>query len=146
MRRGLPCRLEALTRLLFYCIMSVYDISESGIMRDTPSQLPLREPTFYILLSLSPGPKHGYAIMKEVEALSEGRLLLSTGTLYGAIQRLLEEDWIRRVDDPLPNRTERERKAYALTGRGRRLLSTEIERLRQMVRVAGRIQPGEGTA
>jgi len=84
--------------------------------------------------------------MKEVEALSEGRLLLSTGTLYGAIQRLLEEDWIRRVDDPLPNRTERERKAYALTGRGRRLLSTEIERLRQMVRVAGRIQPGEGTA
>ena len=72
---------------------------------DILSRLPLREPTFFILLSLSPGPKHGYAILKEVEALSDGRVRLSTGTLYGAIKRLLDDDWIRRVDDPLPNRT-----------------------------------------
>ncbi|MGB2911349.1 MAG: helix-turn-helix transcriptional regulator [Anaerolineales bacterium] len=76
-------------------------------MNDTLSYLPLREPTFFILLSLSPGPKHGYAILKEVEALSEGRVLLSTGTLFGAIKRLLDRSWIRRVDDPIPNGTAR---------------------------------------
>ncbi|MBU2610799.1 MAG: helix-turn-helix transcriptional regulator [Chloroflexi bacterium] len=113
-------------------------------MNDILSHLPLREPTLYILLSLSPGPKHGYAIMKEVEILSESRLLLSTGTLYGAIQRLLNDGWIRRVEDPLPNSTDRERKAYALTEQGRRLLSAEIERLRKMVSVAGKIQTEEG--
>jgi DNA-binding PadR family transcriptional regulator len=105
-------------------------------MNDILSRLPLREPTFFILLSLSPGPKHGYAILKEVEALSEGRVRLSTGTLYGAIQRLLDDDWIRRVDDPLPNDTQRERKAYALTEQGRRILNAEIERLHKLVHVA----------
>ena len=105
-------------------------------MNDMLSNLPLREPTFFILLSLSPGPKHGYAILKETEALSEGRVKLSTGTLYGAIKRLLDGGWIRRVDDPLPPGTKRERKAYALTEQGRRVLHAEIERLRKLVSVA----------
>jgi DNA-binding PadR family transcriptional regulator len=99
-------------------------------------QLPLREPTFFILLSLSPGPKHGYAILKEVEILSEGRVMLSTGTLYGAIKRLLDRDWIKRVTDPIPNSTDRERKAYTLTELGRRVLNAEIQRLQQLVSVA----------
>lgn len=99
-------------------------------------QLPLREPTFFILLSLSPGPKHGYAIIKEVEALSEGRMILSTGTLYGAIKRLLDRDWIKRVTDPIPNSTDRERKAYALTEQGQRVLNAEIQRLEKLVSVA----------
>jgi DNA-binding PadR family transcriptional regulator len=105
-------------------------------MDDILSHLPLREPTFFILLGLSPGPKHGYAILKEVEALSEGRVQLSTGTLYGAIKRLLDDGWIRRVNDPLPNDTGRQRKAYALTERGRRILNAEVERLRKLVNVA----------
>ena len=101
-----------------------------------PSQPPLTETTLMILLSLSPGPKHGYAILKEVEVLSDGRLLLSTGTLYGAIKRLLDDGWIERVDDPLPNGTNRERKAYALTEYGWRVLNAEVERLRKLVEVA----------
>jgi DNA-binding PadR family transcriptional regulator len=105
-------------------------------MDDILSNLPLREPTFLILLSLSPGPKHGYAILKEVENLSEGRVKLSTGTLYGAIERLLEQSWIRRVDDPIPNGTKRPRKAYDLTELGRRVLNAEIARLRKLVSVA----------
>ena len=105
-------------------------------MDDLLDYLPLREPTFLILLSLAPGPKHGYAILKEVEALSEGRVLLSTGTLYGAIKRLLDDGWITRVDDPLPNGTERERKAYDLTESGRRAMNAEVERLRKLVNVA----------
>lgn len=105
-------------------------------MDDLLSHLPLREPTFFILISLSPGPKHGYAILKEVETSSEGRVLLSTGTLYGAIKRLLDDGWIHRVDDPLPHGTDRERKTYALTKHGRRVLNTEIERLRKLVKIA----------
>ena len=113
-------------------------------MNDELHRLPLREPTFFILLALSPGPKHGYAILKEVEALSEGRVQLSTGTLYGAIKRLLDDGWIRRVDDPLPNSTQRQRKAYALTEQGRRVLNAEVERLRKLVNVA-QIQTAEET-
>lgn len=65
--------------------------------RETLEELPLTETTFFILLSLSPKPKHGYAMMKDVESLSEGRIRLSTGTLYGAIKRLLEKGWIKRL-------------------------------------------------
>jgi len=105
-------------------------------MNDTKNQRPLREPTLYILLSLSPGPQHGYAILKDVETLSEGRILLSTGTLYGGIKRLLDREWIKRVADPEPKTNKRERKAYALTEQGRRALNAEIERLNQLVVVA----------
>lgn len=105
-------------------------------MNDLLAHPPLREPTFFILLSISPGPKHGYSILKEIERLSEGRVKLSTGTLYGAIKRLLDRSLIRRVDDPLPNSTDRERKSYYLTESGRRALNAETARLRQLVRIA----------
>jgi len=108
---------------------------------DTP--LPLSETTLLILLSLSSGPKHGYAILKQVEALSDERVLFSTGTLYGAIKRLLDNDWIERVEDPLPNDTDRQRKAYSLTEQGRRLLNAEIGRMQELVALAPR-QAGEG--
>ena len=104
-------------------------------MKSDPTS-PLTEATFFILLSLSPSPKHGYAIMKEVKTLSKGRIVFSTGTLYGALRRLLEQDWIRRVNDPQPNHTDRERKAYALTPRGRNVLNGEIERLKSLVTTA----------
>ena len=112
-------------------------------MDDTPAHQPLREPTFYILLSLSPGPKHGYAILKDVETLSEGRLRLSTGTLYGAIKRLLDRNWIKRTNDTEPNHAERERKDYTLTEHGRRALNAEIERLRKLLVVAQSRTAGE---
>ena len=105
-------------------------------MNDLLLNLPLREPTFLILLSLAPGPRHGYAILKEVEILSDGRVKMSTGTLYGAIERLLDQAWIRRVDDPLPNETNRERKSYELTDLGRKMLEAEIARLGKLVSVA----------
>ena len=114
-------------------------------MNDLLTHLPLREPTFYILLSLSPGPKHGYAILKNVEELSEGSVLLGTGTLYGAIKRLLDRSWIRRVNDPIPNGTDRERKSYDLTELGRRVLNAEIARLQKLVSVA-QIQTAEETS
>lgn len=99
-------------------------------------QLPLTESTFFIILSLAPGPKHGYAILKEVEALSEGRVTLSTGTLYGALKRMLDGGWIERVADPEPDESNRERKAYRLTKLGRRILEAETVRLRRLVGLA----------
>ena len=52
---------------------------------------PLTEATYFIMLSLSREPRHGYAIMKDVQSLSEDRVILSTGTLYGALKRLLKQ-------------------------------------------------------
>ncbi len=103
---------------------------------DIQENLPLTEATFFILLCLSPGRKHGYAIMKEVQALSDDRVVLSTGTLYGSLKRLLEQGWIKRVEDRDAPDTARERKAYALTDLGRRVLSAEIERLQTLVQAA----------
>ena len=60
----------------------------------TEDLLPLREPTFFILLSISTEKKHGYAILQEVEALSNGKVKLSNGTLYGALTRLQEQGLI----------------------------------------------------
>ncbi|MBE2200539.1 MAG: PadR family transcriptional regulator [Anaerolinea sp.] len=105
-------------------------------------RLPLTETTLFILLGLSPGPKHGYAIMKEVEALSDGRITLSTGTLYGALKRLLDGGWIERVDDTAPGDNGRERKAYRLTELGQRIVSAEIARLQRVVATAQQRQVG----
>ena len=107
------------------------------------SALPLTEAAFFILLSLAPQPKHGYAIMKEVEQLSHGRVTLSTGTLYGAIKRLLEQEWIEPVDeeelpDIDPDEPKRGRKAYQLTDWGRRILQAETARMTNLTAVAQR--------
>ena len=99
--------------------------------------LPLTESTFYILLSLAPGKKHGYAIMKDVKELSRERVNLSTSTLYTAVGRLLDQELIERLSDGeqesgpgLP------RKSYVLTDLGRRVLEAESVRLQEMVKEA----------
>lgn len=97
-------------------------------------QLPLTEATFFIILSLSSGSKHGYVIMKDVEDLSDGRITLGTGTLYGALGRLLDQGWIERVEED--QTSGRPRKAYMLSDLGRRILSAETERLRSLLSVA----------
>lgn len=105
-------------------------------MAEPAQNLPLSETTFYILLALAPAPKHGYAIMKEVSALSDGRIELSTGTLYGALKRLLEAGWIEPVRERGVRQSARPRRAYALTGLGRRSLDGEIARLQTLVKAA----------
>lgn len=96
--------------------------------------LPLTEATFFILLSLAPERKHGYAIMKDVQRLSDNRINLSTGTLYGAIKRLLEIGWIKRVNDV--ENGKRARQAYTLTDAGRRALDAEVTRLKTLISTA----------
>jgi DNA-binding PadR family transcriptional regulator len=107
-------------------------------MMATQSHLPLTEPTFFVLLALAPGPQHGYAIMKQTAALSNGRVQMSTSTLYGAIRRLRDQGWITRSSMGSGIENGRERKAYQLTDQGRRILSAETARLHSLVELAQR--------
>lgn len=92
----------------------------------------LSEPVLFILLSLAEQPRHGYAILQDTERISDGRVRLSTGTLYGALGRLLEDKWIERFKEQDRSRG---RQAYRLTDRGRRNLQIEVSRLRQLARL-----------
>lgn len=93
---------------------------------------PLSETSFFILLSLVAAPKHGYAILKEVENLSRGRVILATGTLYTALRRMLEDGWIERIEDASLENDGRERKLYQLTDAGRRIFNLEAQRLKDL--------------
>lgn len=100
------------------------------------SNLPLTESTFFIMLILANGPRHGYAIMKEAGQISHGRVELSTGTLYGALKRLLDQGWIRRAEDPESGATGRVRKLYSLTPLGGQILEAEVRRLQRLTKAA----------
>ena len=97
-------------------------------------QLPLTEPVLLILLSLAAQPRHGYSILKDIERMSDGRVVLSTGTLYGALRRLLDDEWIERFEE---RESSRGRQAYRLTPQGRRNLQLEVNRMKQLTRLAG---------
>ncbi len=105
----------------------------------------ISESTYHILLSLSAGPCHGYAVMKRVEAESGGRVRLSTGTLYGALKRLLDDGWIERVTDEGQGGG-RPRKVYRLTAAGGSVLAGEVARLRGMLAAAERVAAGQAAA
>jgi DNA-binding PadR family transcriptional regulator len=95
--------------------------------------LPLTEPVLLILLSLAQRPRHGYAILSDVETMSGGRVLLSTGTLYGALRRLLDDEWIEHCTE---HDAPRGRRSYRLTATGRRNLQMEVARMKQLSRLA----------
>jgi len=97
-------------------------------------RLPLTEPVLLVLLSLAEQPRHGYAILKDVERMSDGRVTLSTGTLYGALQRLLNQGWIERFEED--DESTRDRRAYRLTTQGRKILQAEVIRLKHLTKLA----------
>ena len=112
----------------------------------------MRQPSFYILLSLVAREKHGYAILKDVEQVSEGRVVLGTSTLYEALARLLDQGLIERIDEPASDKERsgenqshpgRPRKFYRLTQKGYRVLKSETDRLRTLLSAARR-RLGEG--
>jgi DNA-binding PadR family transcriptional regulator len=100
---------------------------------DAADSKPLTEPVLLILMSLAGKPRHGYALMQDIEVLSTGRVRLSTGTLYGALRRLLEEGWIERFEQ---EDTSREKQAYRLTAAGHRQLGQELARMKQLTHAA----------
>lgn len=104
--------------------------------------LPLSEQTFFILLSLFPTPRHGYAILKDVQQLSGGRVLISVSTLYTSLKRLLEQGWIERAELEDPDESGHLRKVYQLTQTGRSILTAEAQRLQTLVQAAAQRLPG----
>ena len=99
--------------------------------------IPLTPPVFHILLAISDGARHGYAIIKEVEVRSGGDVMLSTGTLYAAMKRLLGDGLIDETDSGkgVVNVDER-RRYYCLTALGRKVARAEVNRMVELVNMA----------
>src|SRR5688572_27941664 len=94
--------------------------------RDPESLLPLPASVFHILVALADGELHGYGIMKEVAARTEGKVRLGPGTLYGSIKRLIEDGLIEESDSrPDPDLDDERRRYYRLTDFGQRVAVSE---------------------
>ncbi len=109
-----------------------------------PARAPLTPAVLHILLALSAGERHGYGIMKQVRADSQGKTKMGPGTLYGSVGRMMEAGLIResgkRID---PEMDDERRIYYEITGTGRAALEAELERYRGVVAVAeGRLAHG----
>jgi DNA-binding PadR family transcriptional regulator len=99
--------------------------------------LPLTTTVFHILLSLADQERHGYGIMQEVEAMTQGQIQMGPGTLYGSIKRMLSADLIEESGErPDPEQDDERRRYYRLTTLGRRALGAETRRLSDLVKVA----------
>jgi len=97
----------------------------------------LTEAVFYILLALYT-PMHGYRIMQTVRELSSGRVDLGAGTLYGALNTLLEKKWIQ----PVAGEQDSRKKEYEITGMGKSIVNAEIKRLQELLETGKRIAGG----
>ena len=95
--------------------------------------LPLTETIYYILLALAT-PNHGYAIMQQVEELSEGNVRLAAGTLYGALENLLEKKFIASVQG-----SDARRKVYVISQRGKQVLLEDYQRIKALVDVTSTV-------
>jgi DNA-binding PadR family transcriptional regulator len=93
----------------------------------------MREPTYFVLAALLAGPLHGYAIIKQAEAMSHGRVRLATGTLYTALDRLTAEGYVRLVREELV--AGRVRRSYGLTDEGSAALRAEAQRMAEAARL-----------
>lgn len=99
----------------------------------------LTEGVYYILLSLLE-PRHGYGIMQYVQELSGERVNLGAGTLYGALNTMLERDWI----EALPEETNSRKKEYKITEEGIQVLQQELSRLSELIGNGKRLLAEEG--
>ncbi|MGW2842395.1 PadR family transcriptional regulator [Streptomyces sp. NPDC001493] len=96
----------------------------------------MREPTLLLIAALADAPRHGYALIGEVARISSGRVNLKAGTLYGALDRLLNQGLVRVDREEVVDG--RARRSYALTDTGRAALDTEVQRMEAIAREARR--------
>lgn len=104
------------------------------------TRLPLREPTYYTLAVLLDGPLHGYGIIKAVKEHSGGRVRLTAGTLYGALDRLANEGLVSAEGEERVGG--RVRRYYRITPAGSDLVQAEADRLHEAAQVVRRRRPG----
>lgn len=100
---------------------------------------PLTEAFFYILLAVR-RPNHGYGIIQEVEQLTEGRVTLGAGTLYGALQALQKKNWIEIY---YADTESRKKKEYVITALGREIFAAEKARLEELLKNAALMEGKE---
>jgi DNA-binding PadR family transcriptional regulator len=101
------------------------------------SLLPLPTAVFHILIALADRDRHGYSIMQDVAARTEGKVQLSAGTLYSSIRRMLEQGVIEELaESPDPSSTDERRRYYRLTRFGKRVAAAEVDRLNALVQQA----------
>jgi len=107
-------------------------------MPGSESFLPLPSATLHILVALGSGEKHGYAIMRDVDELSDGRVRMGPGTLYGSVKRMLADGLIEETTSrPDPSLDDQRRRYYRLTELGERVCAAELQRLEALIRRAG---------
>ena len=103
------------------------------------SELPLPAATFHILMALADEDRHGYAIIQEVAARTNGEVTLGAGTLYRSIQRMVEQDYVvelRERERPAAGQDDARRRYYRLTPFGRAVAEAETRRLGELLRLA----------
>ena len=101
------------------------------------SLLPLPTAVFHILIAVADRDRHGYSIMQDVSARTEGKVRLSPGTLYSSIQRMLEQGLIEELThNPDPSSSDERRRYYRVTRFGKRVATAEVERLKALIREA----------
>jgi DNA-binding PadR family transcriptional regulator len=113
--------------------------------KKSSAQAPLTPAVLHILLALSTGERHGYGIMKQVEADSQGKVKMGPGTLYGSVGRMTAAGLVRESDKRVDPEMDDERRIYyKLTDAGRTALAAELKRYRSVVTVAeGRLAHGQ---
>ena len=105
--------------------------------RSPEAMLPLTTAVFHILLALADGERHGYGIMQEIAARTDGTMRMGPGTLYGSIKRMLANGLIEASEErPDPELDDERRRYYRLTNFGHRVVQVEARRLEQIVRLA----------
>ena len=110
-------------------------------MPKNPSNTPLTPAVLHILLALSTQERHGYGIMKEVEADSQGKVKMGPGTLYGSIGRMIEAGLIGESDKRVDPEMDDERRVYyRITAFGQTTLAAELARYREVVAIARKKQ------
>jgi DNA-binding PadR family transcriptional regulator len=88
-------------------------------------------------MALSSGERHGYGIMKEVEADSQGQVTMGPGTLYGSLKRMLDAGLVKESGKRVDSKVDDERRVYyEITGAGRKVLGAEVERYKRIVALA----------
>ena len=112
-------------------------MKETRLSDEFQKLLPLTPAVFYVLLSLSDGEKHGYAIMQEMSKISSGQFRMGPGTLYTTLQRLVDLRLIDEVPErESPAESDSRRRYYRLNGDGQGVLDAEVRRMDSVVRLA----------
>ena len=99
--------------------------------------LPLSLPIFHMLLSLTEGERHGYALKRAILQRTGGKLNLGSGALYGSINKMIEAGLIEESEErPDPHLDDERRRYYRITSLGQRVVEAEAVRLRNLVKLA----------